>query len=339
MNLPASATHEVDGPDIDDLFVGQQFDTAPKLQLTDGLAAVHHSIIGGRFNIVSDPLLSSNILGEDASLVSPALAWDVAIGQSTQVTQKAIANLQYTGLVFRRYPRLGDTLSTCTTVVGLRAVSAKPDRPARGIVEVRVQTTDQNNCTILDFHRRAMLPARGASAIEQQGIFGETPAEMTTEQLAKSVMHWDLTTFRNHLSGPHFSDIKVNSRFHVPGGDVVSSAPELARLTMNLASVHHDATNSPSGKRLVYGGHTIGLAAAQITRALPGLVTILGWHDCIHIGPVYEGDTLHSQIEIEKCDVLPTGGGLVHLSTRLTATEPGGSARDVLHWRLVGLFA
>ena len=28
----------------------------------------------------------------------------------------------------------------------------------------------------------------------------------------------------------------------VQGGDVVSSAPELARLTLNVATVHHDAT-------------------------------------------------------------------------------------------------
>ena len=51
---------------------------------------------------------------------------------------------------------------------------------------------------------------------------------------------------------------------------MVSSAPELARLTLNIAMVHHDAAASAGG-RLVYGGHTIGIAAAQATRALPNL--------------------------------------------------------------------
>ena len=41
-------------------------------------------------------------------------------------------------------------------------------------------------------------------------------------------------------------------------GDVVSSAPELARLTLNIAATHHDSR--VGGRRLVYGGHTIGLA-------------------------------------------------------------------------------
>ena len=49
--------------------------------------------------------------------------------------------------------------------------------------------------------------------------------------------------------------------------DVVSSAPELARLTLNIAATHHDSR--VGGRRLVYGGHTIGLALAQASRLLP----------------------------------------------------------------------
>src|SRR5690606_11310680 len=78
--------------------------------------------------------------------------------------------------------------------------------------------------------------------------------------------------------------------FVVTGGDVVTSAPELARLTLNIAKVHHDAAASGQG-RLVYGGHTIGLALHQAVRALPELVTVVAWHGCDHTGPVREGDT------------------------------------------------
>ena len=44
-----------------------------------------------------------------------ALVWDVAIGQSTVVTQHVRANLFYRGLRFHRQPFLGDTLHTVTT--------------------------------------------------------------------------------------------------------------------------------------------------------------------------------------------------------------------------------
>jgi acyl dehydratase len=132
-------------------------------------------------------------------------------------------------------------------------------------------------------------------------------------------------------------DLTPGKVWDVAGGDVVSSAPELARLTLNVAMVHHDAGDSTAG-RLVYGGHTIGLAATQATRALPNLVTIVGWHSCDHLAPVREGDTLRSSIELERIEALASGGGLVHLRSRVRAVSPGG-AQDVLDWRFIGVMA
>ena len=117
---------------------------------------------------------------------------------------------------------------------------------------------------------------------------------------------------------------------------MVSSAPELARLTLNIAMAHHDASVGDSG-RLVYGGHTIGLAAAQAARAL-NLVTIVAWHGCDHLGPVREGDTLRSTIELERAERLVDGGGLVHLRSRVVADNKD-APREVLDWRFVGVMA
>jgi acyl dehydratase len=128
----------------------------------------------------------------------------------------------------------------------------------------------------------------------------------------------------------------------VAGGDVVSSAPELARLTLNVAMVHHDAAAS-GGRRLVYGGHVIGLALAQAVRSLPGIATVAAWDGCDHLGPVQEGDTLHSTISVEQADDLPGGGGLVHLRSRVRAEGPGpggagdAAPHDVLDWRYVAV--
>ena len=119
---------------------------------------------------------------------------------------------------------------------------------------------------------------------------------------------------------------------------MVSAAPELARLTLNVAFAHHDAAATGRGRRLVYGGHTIGIAAAQLTRAIPSLVTIVAWHSCDHLGPVFEGDTLHSEVEVEALEPLPGGGGLVHLRSRVWAAREGERA-EVLDWRLVGVLA
>ena len=135
----------------------------------------------------------------------------------------------------------------------------------------------------------------------------------------------------------------------MPGGDVVSGAPELARLTLNIAMAHHDA-QAAGGRRLVYGGHVIGLALAQAARSLPSLVTVAAWHGCDHLGPVHEGNTLRSAISVEQVDPLPDGGGLVHLRSRVRAEAPAGddegrhrregsAPRDVLDWRYIAVVA
>ncbi|MGH2947261.1 MAG: acyl dehydratase, partial [Solirubrobacteraceae bacterium] len=118
----------------------------------------------------------------------------------------------------------------------------------------------------------------------------------------------------------------------IEGGDVVDAAPALARLTLNVAMAHLDAGAAAHGRRLVYGGHTIGLAAAQATRALPSLVTILGWHAADHTAPVFEGDTLRSRLELERREPLPGGGHLLHLRSHVTS-----DAGPVLDWRFVAV--
>jgi acyl dehydratase len=150
----------------------------------------------------------------------------------------------------------------------------------------------------------------------------------------------DLAAYRAAVPGPHFDAVPDGWAAEIEGGDVVDSAPALARLTANVAMAHLDATSTADGRRLVYGGHAIGLAAGQAARALPALVTILGWHSADHTAPVFEGDTLRSRIELERREPLPGGGGLLHLRCRVGATRAaGGEEADVLDWRFVAVLA
>jgi acyl dehydratase len=323
---------DVAGPYFDELAVGQVFDQAPAMTLTDGHAAVHQAIAGDRLRLALDAELARAVVGGERPLAHPALVWDVAIGQSTLLTQRVIANLFYRRLSFRRAPLLGDTLHTTTEVVALRETTRRADRPPTGLVAMRVHTVDQQGRDVLDFWRCAMVPlSPGASPtghdddLDAVGAasFGPGPSEL--------VAGWDLARFA--VPGPGFADLEPGSRWKIHGRDVVSCAPELARLSLNVAMVHHDAGSA--GKRLVYGGHTIGLAAAQATRALPNLVTIASWHGCDHLGPVQEGDTLESELELERVEPLDGGGGLVHLRSHMSSVRSG----PVLDWRFVGVMA
>ena len=112
--------HETGGPYFDELAVGHIYDTAPAITLTEGLSAVHQSIVGDRLRLPLDVHLSKAVTGADTAVANPGLVCDLAIGQSTLVTHHVKATLFYRGLRFHRFPHIGDTIHTRTEVVGLR---------------------------------------------------------------------------------------------------------------------------------------------------------------------------------------------------------------------------
>ncbi|MDT5065266.1 MAG: hypothetical protein QOK02_1421 [Mycobacterium sp.] len=312
------------------------------MTLSAGAAAVHQSILGDRMRLPLDQTLTHAVTGAPAPLAHPAFVCDVAIGQSTLATQRVKANLFYRGLRFHRFPILGDTVFTRTEVVGLKQNSTKPGRARTGLAALRMTTIDQADRLVLDFHRCAMLPLReGAGDTDYDDDLSTVGADALTPPDPTEA--WDAEAFRTRVAGPHFDPSIIGTVLRGTA-DVVSSAPELARLTLNIAETHHDSR--VSGQRLVYGGHTIGLALAQVTRALPNLVTVLGWTSCDHTGPVREGDTLYSEIHVEDAAILAGGRGAV-LSLRslvYAVDEPGQGERSdgrrhrqVLDWRFSAL--
>lgn len=315
----------VDGPYFEDLMVGDRFTGAPGLTLTAGHAAVHQAILGDRLRLPLDDPLSRAVTGI-APLAHPALVWDIAIGQSTVVTRQVRANLFYRGLAFHRYPTIGNTLRTSTEVVALRQNTRREGRPPTGLAVLRVHTEDQDCRPVLDFHRCAMIPLRDPDVETDH----RDPVDVATSE-PPPAPPWDLASFRAQVPGEHFEAMEPGRRWRVTDADVVSNAPELARLTLNIATTHHDATKG--GVRLVYGGHTIGLALAQLVRAVPNVVTVTSWESCDHTAPVHEGDSLTSEITVTDRTALPDGG-LVRL--KVTVTGPHG---QVLDWRLTALFA
>ena len=240
----------------------------------------------------------------------PGLVWDVSIGASTTVTQRVIANLFYRGLRFHRFPAIGDTLSTTTTVEALKQNASRPS----GLAVLHIVTVDQEQRTVLDFWRCAMLPLRDPAR-------GHGPRRRPRRDPGAARRPARRASTAGSSAGRRRPAGTVWERV---GGNVVSSAVELCNLTLNIAAVHHDG--SP---RLVYGGHTIGIAAAHVSRALPGLATIVAWEHCDHLAPVHEGDTLHSDVTLEAVD-----GPLLTIHVRVRCDET-----DVLDWRLYGVHA
>ncbi|PJE01753.1 MAG: acyl dehydratase [Mycobacterium sp.] len=321
------------GPYFDELNVGQVFDTAPRMTLTAGAAALHQAILGDRMRLSLDAALATAVTGSSGLLAHPGLVCDVAIGQSTLVTQRVKANLFYRGLAFHRFVELGDSLFTRTEIVGMKQNSVREGRAPTGLVALRMTTVDQQERLVLDFYRCAMLPLSPGT---QTGHNDDLSSIGVGNALPDPTRDWEAAAFRSRVSGPHFSTDLEGSRLRSTG-DVVSSAPELARLSLNIAATHHDWRTG--GQRLVYGGHTIGIALAQATRLIPNLVTVLTWTSCDHTGPVHEGDTLYSDLHVECATPRPNDrGGVLGLRSVVYAVGPEGEPdRQVLDWRYTAL--
>jgi citrate lyase beta subunit/acyl dehydratase len=330
---PASALEGA--PYYDDLTVGDTFH-APGLTLTTAHATLHQAIVGDRLRLSLDEPLCRKVTGEEAMLAHPMLVCDVAIGQSTAPSGRVLGNLFYRGLAARPV-HLGVTLHTTTTVMAKRRTTSSGEQP-RGMVLLHVTAVDAGGQVVLDYYRCPLLPARGADP-DEAGDDVHAVAERAAQRDIHSLVPtgWRLDGLRDEPLGPLFGQLRPGDCWALEAGETVTSAPELARLSLNLAMTHTDATAGAHGQRLVYGGHVIGIAASHLTRVLPDLATIIAWRSCDHLGPTFEGDLLRSEIKLEDLDPL-ADGGLVHARILVSAQARVDDApRSVLDWRLTAL--
>lgn len=297
----------LDGPYFDDLHVGQQLERAPAITIGPGECALYQAICGDPLPIALSAPLAAGVTGQPGGVVNPALALQVAIGQSTVATRRVIANLFYRGVALHRTVRVGETLSTAVVIRALSPASTKPGRPPRGKALLGIRTTAGGGDVVADFERCALLPCRGDLA-RAPGATADLPGAATpTGDAALGGFErfvpagWRLDA----LGGP--DPWQVGETRTDPLRDTVTQATALVRLTQNLAAAHRDAGLGQRGRRLVYGGHTIGLAQASLCRLLPSVATVVGWIGCDHVAPVFEDDVLSVSATLDATRPLSTG--------------------------------
>ncbi len=254
--------------------------------------------------------MSAKVCGDNKVLLHPLLAINLAIGQSTWASQRVKANLFYRGLVLQRSVFLGDTLYTRTRVVGLRQNKAQPGRAATGIVALEMTTTNQHGECVLHFWRCPMIPCRDPDQVTpHQDDLSQIGTPVTAAAALNAIPHdWQLAD-TNQWLGLRAHELKPPQNFVIEARDTVTCAPELVRLSLNMAMAHTDSRLSYLGERLVFGGHTIFTCFAQITRALPNLLTVVAWENCDHVAPVLENDRLRTTFTITEVRPVPPHAG------------------------------
>ena len=235
--------------------------------------------------------------------------------------------------MFHRYPTIGDTLFTRTEVVGLKQNSRKPGRASSGLAALRMTTIDQAGRLVLDFHRCAMLPlSPGAAdtghADDLTGL-GAGPAPAV-----EGAGHWNAEAFRRRVPGPHFYPDIAGSVLR-SSADVVSSAPELARLT--------SASPPPITMRAIPAGgwSTAGTPSAWRWPRQRGCCPT--WRRCWDGSPVTtprrstRGHALQRPAGRGRHGIARRPGRVLSLRSVVYAAGADGPDREVLDWRFTAL--
>ena len=338
---------KIKGPYFEDFEVGKYLEDPPSITITTGYVAFHQALFGDRLRLPLDAHLCKNITGSETPLVNPSLLCNTAIGQTTYASQKVKANLFYRGLIIKNPVFVNDTLYTKTKVIALKQNSIKPGRTSTGLVVLEIEVRNQHGEEVILFWRCPMIPCRDPNAnTGHADSLDVAPPQINIENVKSAVpKDWNYRQFKKEISGEHFDQISESVTYEIESRDTVTSAPELARLTLNMAAIHFDSRSSVYHKRLIFGGHTIAMAGAQLSRALPNIVTLMAWRRCDHVAPVFEGDILQSKVNITKKYPLEDIGGLVDLQIDVCAergeSNPDAGQKDikVLDWEVIALMA
>ncbi|MEC7924664.1 MAG: hypothetical protein VYB80_05530 [Actinomycetota bacterium] len=315
---------ESDGPYYEDMTPGMVFPSPPAVTIDNGIAAAYQSIAGEALPLVLDQQICKAVTGSTSRLVSPGLLLHLSIGASTVATKNVIANLFYRNVRILRQIFVGETIHTVTKVISMSDSAPREDREPRGKVLLNITTTADGE-PVLDYQRCPLIRLRKNKLPGYNDDLGNNPL-LELEPYNDPTLHkWDLS----HL--PESPEMETGVTVDDPLRDVVTQASSLVRLTHNVAAVHRDAEASPYPQRLVYGGHTVALAQASLSRMFPGVASIAGWHTCDHLGPVFEGDLLSFQHK--PMQEISTGNGrLVAVQVKAIAHRNNAESTEVLDW-------
>lgn len=316
----------LDGPYYEDLSVGQVLPRQPSLVVDEGMAALYQSMMGERLPMVMDPAVFEAVTGRPGRLASPALALHLSIGHSTTLTRRAIANLFYRDLRLFKPVLIGQRLATTVTVTALADSRPRPGRPHRGKVLVDIVTTADGEPAIT-YQRAPLLPQATDQQPGHADDLGSTPPLDLASYAHLVPATWDFGPL-----GPGTA-WEPGTTVTDPARDVVDNALALVRLTNNLALIHRDAAESSYPQRLLYGGHIVGLAGASLSRVLPGMATVVGWHNCDHTAPAFEGDQVSFRHTL--LDIAPAATGrLFAVQVEAFAHRPKDPEK-ILNWTAI----
>lgn len=307
--------------------------------ISSGDTALYIALTGAR-----NPLHSSapfaHALGYETSPIDDLLAFHIAFGKTVpDISVNAVANLGYADVRFLQPVFVGDTLTTSSTVIGLKQNS----NGKSGVVYVRSTCVNQNQQAVLSWVRWVMVHKQDLNAPAPQTVIPELPAFVDPASL-NIPQQFSAQGFEAQATGGRYywEDYQAGERINHPAGMTINNSDHslATRLYQNNARLHFDdhmMHTSPFGKRLVYGGIVISACRSLSFEGLENALAILAINGGTHANPCFAGDTIYSFTEVLDCWELANRPDIGALRLRMVGIK-NASPADIADIKVNGSY-
>jgi 2-methylfumaryl-CoA hydratase len=308
---------------FEDFTVGREIVHATPRTVTEGDMSLYIALYGSRFAMNSSAEFAAT-MGLDRAPVDSLLAFHIVFGKTVpDISLNAIANLGYAAGRFGEPVYPGDTVSTNSTVIGLR----QNKDGKTGVVYVRSVGVNQRQEMVLDYCRWVMVRKNNRDAPAPEPVVPELPEAVAVGDLMVPYkMH--ITSYDTALAGSPYlwDDYEIGEKIDHVDGMTIEEAEHMmaARLYQNTAKVHfnqHTEKDGRFGRRIIYGGHIISLARSLSFNGLANAFKIAAINGGRHTAPTFAGDTVYAWSEILDKMELPGRKDLAAVRLRTVATK------------------
>jgi 2-methylfumaryl-CoA hydratase len=308
---------------FEDFRLGQEIVHATPRTVTEGDVALYTSLYGTRFALNSSTPFAQT-LGLERAPLDSLLVFHIVFGKTVpDISLNAIANLGYAGGRFGAIVYPGDTLSTTSTVIGLR----QNKDGKTGVVYVHSVGVNQRNEMVLEYTRWVMVRKRDPNAPAPETVVPTLPESVAVEDLVAPYRVQPGAYDLARAGSPYlWDDYEVGEKIDHVDGVTIEEAEHMqaTRLYQNTARVHfnqHVEKEGRFGRRIVYGGHIISLARALSFNGLANALSIAAINSGRHTNPSFAGDTIYAWSEILAKMEIPGRTDIGALRVRTVAAK------------------
>lgn len=305
--MPSNVSKISNGNFFEDFQLNQVIHHATPRTIGEGEVALYIALTGAR-QILHSANTVAQSLGYNSRPVDDLLAFHIAFGKTVpDISVNAVANLGYADVRFLHPVYIGDTLSTTSTVIGLKQNS----NGKSGVVYVRSIAINQIQQPVFSWVRWVMIHKNNFDAPAPVSVVPNLISHVPVEELCVPGF-LDARKFNTAFTGGQhlWDDYVTGERINHPAGMTISDSDHTlaTKLYQNNARLHFDDVmmkKTAFERRLMYGGHVISLCRALSHDGLENALSITAINAGTHCNPSFGDDTIYTWTEVLDKWALP----------------------------------